>query len=1194
MARLRKSERKPSRYQVCSPGIILCGIFVAILAATSTAQELMLNDPMLNSASGVVNGGTFVGNGWRVDDQFDSIIWHIPSISYGAVEWDIRGLYENETRPGMADKSELFHMYDYTYFDADNTYSPGYRNNPYKHFVRKIGPLGANENGFEVVYKIHDEFFEIDTPVVDWNPATTYTFREEWGPDGAGNSYLRLYRDSELLLNESLPGSYSPTGHSVVLGSSARRDPQSSPPIGAVFSNLKVWDLEQEIVLPPLPEPRTGRVDLEGHALQDDDGEFTGLGVTYFQALRRTKYDRARYRNDLDFLARNGVDYIRTLSMVGWYDYWESKEIAPHTFQNENGTTIQGWGDYWQQFRDMIDIAYDEFGIRTQVTIFADAQLMPDETDRINHMDGVLSNIQGREEKVVMLEVANEYWQNGFPDPDGIENVRDFGQYLNDRTEVLVAISSTFGGTNSSLVQMYQGSAADIATEHFTRTNDTVEGGWLPVRAPFRINSVSSVPPVSSNEPIGPGSSVNTENDPIKLVSATAYAWMSGLPMYVFHSNAGVLGNTQFETMAGITNLRHVQELLPGDIANWQRTEGKDTISPFTNYANGVANRWWTEVSNPTSGAVRHIANVRGDEFYTLPIGILGGGLQLQARQNMTIQVFNPLDGTVVLEAMPAANEHLTLDQGPEAYLIRGNFADGGPARIDLDVLDNPHGLVHRQPADGGTIAASITDRNARRNDDPNEDFYFYFDAADWFTYQGDEPLLSITVDYFDQGNGSLTLQYDSNTGNMLAAFYKEGGSIQLTDSDLWKTHTFQVTDAYFGNRQNAESDFRIGGGVGTTFYLDTVSVVASGPPPTDFQWTASSGSWHNSANWSPTRIPNGNDNTVDFTGGGTSITTVLMNSPVTVREISLDGSSSYRLQGSQTLTLDADVGTARLNVTGGNHIWTTPVAADTSTTIDIASGAELTLEGLFDFAGQTVTKSGSGRLYLDSESTIQRGTFQHNDGLLGGDGIVNGDLIASAGSVAPGHGVGQLSVSGDFAMGSDSALEIEIGGTSANQFDTLQVTKHVFLDGTLEVTLTDDYDPDFGQQFSIVQAVSIANSGIVLGGPDGEKFKLIFAPGLLLLESTMAGLPGDYNGNGLVDAVDYTLWRDNLGLDSSVLGGNGSGAASVVQADYDLWKSHFGESVASRSEVDPIPEPASLLLALLALTAVPLHMRHR
>jgi hypothetical protein len=607
-----------------------------------------------------------------------------------------------------------------------------------------------------------------------------------------------------------------------------------------------------------------------------------------------------------------------------------------------------------------------------------------------------------------------------------------------------------------------------------------------------------------------------------------------------------------------------------------------------------VANRWWTEVSNPTSGAVRHIANVRGDEFYTLPIGILGGGLQLQARQNMTIQVFNPLDGTVVLEAMPAANEHLTLDQGPEAYLIRGNFADGGPARIDLDVLDNPHGLVHRQSEDGDTIAVSIANRNARRNDDPNEDFYFYFDAADWFTYQGDEPQMAITIDYLDQGYGSLTLQYDSNTDNTLAAFYKAGGIIQLTGSDLWKTHTFQVTDAYFGNRQNAGSDFRIGGGVGTTFYLDTVSVVPSDPLPTTYQWTASSGSWHNSAYWSPEGVPNGNDNTAEFTGGGNPVTTVLVGSPATVREITLDGSSSYRLQGGQTLTLAADVGTAWLNVTGGNHTWTTPVTADTATTIDIASGAELTLEGSFDFASQTVTKSGSGRLYLESEATIQRGTFQHDDGLLGGNGVVNGDLVARAGSVAPGHGIGQLSVTGDFTMESGSALEIEIEGTSANQFDMLQVGQNVYLNGTLEVTLTDDYYPDFGQQFSIVQAVSIANSGIVLGGPDREKFKLVFTTGQLLLESTIAGLPGDYNNDGTVDAADYTLWRDNLGLDSSVLGGNGSGAASVVQADYDLWKSHFGESVTSRTEVDPVPEPATLLLALLALAAVPLHMRHR
>jgi len=86
----------------------------------------------------------------------------------------------------------------------------------------------------------------------------------------------------------------------------------------------------------------------------------------------------------------------------------------------------------------------------------------------------------------------------------------------------------------------------------------------------------------------------------------------------------------------------------------------------------------------------------------------------------------------------------------------------------------------------------------------------------------------------------------------------------------------------------------------------------------------------------------------------------------------------------------------------------------------------------------------------------------------------------------------------------------------------------------------------------------------------------------------------GDYNMDGITDAADYTLWQDNLDLDSSVLNGNGSGASTVVQADYLLWKTHFGESVASGSEADLIPEPTTLLLALLGLVSVPLRRRHR
>ena len=45
-----------------------------------------------------------------------------------------------------------------------------------------------------------------------------------------------------------------------------------------------------------------------------------------------------------------------------------------------------------------------------------------------------------------------------------------------------------------------------------------------------------------------------------------------------------------------------------------------------------------------------------------------------------------------------------------------------------------------------------------------------------------------------------------------------------------------------------------------------------------------------------------------------------------------------------------------------------------------------------------------------------------------------------------------------------------------------------------------------------------------------------------------------------------------------------------VVQADYDLWKTNFEAIVSVSSE--PVPEPPPLLLALLALAAVPLRVR--
>ncbi len=83
---------------------------------------------------------------------------------------------------------------------------------------------------------------------------------------------------------------------------------------------------------------------------------------------------------------------------------------------------------------------------------------------------------------------------------------------------------------------------------------------------------------------------------------------------------------------------------------------------------------------------------------------------------------------------------------------------------------------------------------------------------------------------------------------------------------------------------------------------------------------------------------------------------------------------------------------------------------------------------------------------------------------------------------------------------------------------------------------------------------------------------------------SIFDGLAGDYNNDQVVDTSDYVVWRDNLGGDAAALNGNGSGAATVLDADYDIWKTGFGTSVSGTAALNAsasVPEPNSLWLLI-------------
>jgi hypothetical protein len=80
--------------------------------------------------------------------------------------------------------------------------------------------------------------------------------------------------------------------------------------------------------------------------------------------------------------------------------------------------------------------------------------------------------------------------------------------------------------------------------------------------------------------------------------------------------------------------------------------------------------------------------------------------------------------------------------------------------------------------------------------------------------------------------------------------------------------------------------------------------------------------------------------------------------------------------------------------------------------------------------------------------------------------------------------------------------------------------------------------------------------------------------------------LVGDYNGNGVVDAADYTVWRDHLGSTTFTLPNRDpANTGAISAADYTSWKSNFGNHSGSGAlGSGAVPEPSTFVLAVVAL----------
>ncbi|TWT35449.1 hypothetical protein KOR34_03400 [Posidoniimonas corsicana] len=241
-------------------------------------------------------------------------------------------------------------------------------------------------------------------------------------------------------------------------------------------------------------------------------------------------------------------------------------------------------------------------------------------------------------------------------------------------------------------------------------------------------------------------------------------------------------------------------------------------------------------------------------------------------------------------------------------------------------------------------------------------------------------------------------------------------------------------------------------------------------------------------------------------------------------------------------------------------------------TVIDVKENAELSVvQGLWMTAGTGATASSTLRI-TGPDATVSVGDLimaEIVDQTLTAGGVTFGSPLyktrsgsASLHSVITGSSHSIIQVTDDARIG-NGELVVELSGYSPAAGDSY--------------TLLQTGDPNGvdGEFKTVDLSLAPLTSGLT--------WDLIYnANSVVLSVSSDTPTPvGDYNGDGLVDAADYTVWRDTLGSTTDLLA-DGNGNGEVDQADYDLWRSNYGATTgAAASAGANAPEPAAMVLAL-------------
>lgn len=262
------------------------------------------------------------------------------------------------------------------------------------------------------------------------------------------------------------------------------------------------------------------------------------------------------------------------------------------------------------------------------------------------------------------------------------------------------------------------------------------------------------------------------------------------------------------------------------------------------------------------------------------------------------------------------------------------------------------------------------------------------------------------------------------------------------------------------------------------------------------------------------------------------------------------------------------------------------------------ASGAIVATRSDITFGGPVVL---SGGLLLEDSSVVFESDFMGR-----GDRFLVGPPTGAAiaefrGEVSNGEDqMGQIyTVAKTIQLADTATLRLQLTSSPFAIYDRIAV-EQIELGGALVVSMPTIVQPfpRGNEVYTIVEAVGenpeITGSFDTLDLPPLPPdlfWRIEYENTSVRLRITQQ-LPGDYNGDGIVDAADYTVWRDSLGRVWPGLAADGTGDGRVDGDDLTFWRERFGNTAGGVAPLAAaVPEPDAVLLAMVVLIAA--HFSH-